>query len=858
MSINNSKIENKEENKKYWYPSSPIKNIIFRNNDMKVNLITNLMKIEISEKEQKLWIYSVSIEPELARDNFSLYSKIQRLIDKDLNIYFTKKMFSGYNLFASTNNPPQIIKITTYAEDVEYTVTLKFIGKFEMSSVINFEGENQRKKSIIERIIKSILLSNKNTIKFGNDRTIVKISQKNVYEADSNQNNKGSIYKGFFTSAQITENGLFLLVLNVNKYVNEVTADQKIYELRKKYKKFQESEIRKIVNDYFFHKTVLTIYGSYRTYRVKSVDFDASPVKTSINIRDGDVMKTVSIKDYFKRQYNINIINLEQPLIIVENKRRNINLLKSGNCNDYKNNQEMQIVYLIPELVFLTGNLEGEDTKDRRRNIISKTKLDPNKKMKEINEIKELINNNSSYKLYKGKDGTQHKSKTPSELSKEWGIIFGDNLSIISRVLPQPILLYGRDNEICPKNGIFRSGITRKSVLLNANNFVYIYDRRDNSDIRNCLKLLIEKGRSKGMQIDVNANEAKKVILENYSSWEDIYRYLGIIKAHAKEIKMIIVFLSSNLESYYSDLKSFFTNEVKVATQFVISKKLQDPRRAGSIMFNIVEQINIKIGGTNYYIDFYKEKISSKNKIYLILGLESRQSSQGKDYVMTASTSLYLNKMVTTIKSAKNFTDEKEKAIENLIALSLKELAKSAPHPPDYIILYRQGGNYVQNKQLAEEEVPYFKKYLKNRFKNYNPKFIYICCNLKANLKFFEKKNNGYFNPPSGLCVDSEVTQKDIYEFYIQPQFVNQGTATPTHYQVLYDESEDEAVENRLKMEQLQMLSFHLSFYYWTWSGAVRVPGALKLATTAMNFFTTHLKSKFEHENNQFINPEYI
>ena len=31
-----------------------------------------------------------------------------------------------------------------------------------------------------------------------------------------------------------------------------------------------------------------------------------------------------------------------------------------------------------------------------------------------------------------------------------------------------------------------------------------------------------------------------------------------------------------------------------------------DRKRAGSIMFNIVEQINTKMGGINFYIDFNK------------------------------------------------------------------------------------------------------------------------------------------------------------------------------------------------------------------------------------------------------------
>ena len=88
----------------------------------------------------------------------------------------------------------------------------------------------------------------------------------------------------------------------------------------------------------------------------------------------------------------------------------------------------------------------------------------------------------------------------------------------------------------------------------------------------------------------------------------------------------------------------------------------------------------------------------------------------------------------------------------------------------------------------------------------YGTKLYYICCNLKSDLKFFETEEHGiskaYFNPKSGLVIDDNVTQSDKFEFYIQPQFVNEGTATPCHYQVMYyDKSQNE--ENELKIEEI-------------------------------------------------------
>ena len=282
-------------------------------------------------------------------------------------------------------------------------------------------------------------------------------------------------------------------------------------------------------------------------------------------------------------------------------------------------------------------------------------------------------------------------------------------------------------------------------------------------------------------------------------------------------------------------------------------------------MFNIVEQINIKMGGTNFFIDFMGQKILNKNKVYLILGLENKQEKGETLFTMTSTISSNLDKTITSFKKCKNIKEEKDQTLKELFGKALQAMQiNKVPHPPDFIILYRQGGNYVQNKKMADNEVPVFLDFLNSKkaenkaFAKYNPKFIYVCCNLKAELKFFQKNNNSLSNPKSGLCVDSSITQKDKYEFYIQPQFVNQGTATPCHYQVLYEDRDLENEGNNLKLEELEIISFYLSFYYWTWAGAVRVPGALKLSTTAMDFCARHLGGKLCMPGETFMNPAFI
>ena len=74
-------------------------------------------------------------------------------------------------------------------------------------------------------------------------------------------------------------------------------------------------------------------------------------------------------------------------------------------------------------------------------------------------------------------------------MAQFWGINLGNNLKITGRILPQPKLIYvgknGTRNIINANNGFFRSGNIFEGVNLNVNNFIYVYDRKDNADIRN-------------------------------------------------------------------------------------------------------------------------------------------------------------------------------------------------------------------------------------------------------------------------------------------------------------------------------------------------------------------------------------
>jgi len=837
------------------YAKAPPKNNLLRKDDRIISLTSNLMKLTLKDPLQKVYIYSIEILPELAKDNFTLQKKIYKLIEQKLSPFFNKFTFAGLNLFGSTRDPKDEITIEENVEKTDYKITFKKVGALNFSEITTKQGLDQKKKNFIEKLIKDILLSSKDRVRFGTDRMVLSMDKDNIMRG----NDGSTIYKGFFTSAQITEIGLFLLVLNMNKYTSGKTMYEKIYQIMEegRHHHRNQDEIKQRIEDYIEeHRTVLTIYGSIRAYRIERIDFEKNPMNTSFNIKTQEGMKTVTIYNYYQQQYRQTIKHKDQPLLIAERKVKDKKLLK----NEEDKNKIEDLIYLVPELVLITGIENEAGSKSRRQDIISKTKTSPNQRMNEINKIHDLMNNDTP-KQFK-KNGELISTKSSKQLADEWGINLGENLSLEGRVLNQPKLIFN-NKPVIPKNGLFRTEEAYDGVSFTRDNFMYIYNRKDRADFRSIINNLFSKARMKRIKINVRPDELYSYGFNKAYNWEDIKYELRKINFNPK-LRMVMVFLDNNLEHYYNQLKEYLTNTIKVDSQFCQTRRLTDPKRAGSVMFNVVEQINIKMGGINFYIDTNN---LIKDKVYLIIGLESKKVGKDSiDYVLTFAYNQRLSRTHTIPRTCKNNAEEISKTLNELLDEAIKGLQKlgHAPHPPEYIIIYRQGGNHLQNVKTSQLEIPIFlgninqKKEKFESFRKYNTKLIYICCNLKGDLKFFEESKNGYSNPPSGLCIDERIVESGKYEFYLQPQFVNQGTATPCHYEVLYQDIDEKNPENNMSIEELENLSFQLSFYYWTWSGAVRVPGVLRLSTTAIDYYSRCLNHKLEFEGHKFTTPGFI
>lgn len=146
---------------------------------------------------------------------------------------------------------------------------------------------------------------------------------------------------------------------------------------------------------------------------------------------------------------------------------------------------------------------------------------------------------------------------------------------------------------------------------------------------------------------------------------------------------------------------------------------------------------------------------------------------------------------------------------------------------PFIVVVFRDGVSDSQRRTVLTEEVSAVKQAfakLKLVYPDFVcPKMIYTIVNKRTNARFYYELNGNIQNPPLGTVIDQKVVEKNGYDYFVMPAKANQGSMTPTHFHVVYDDSSR-------KCDDIQILSYRLCYAYYNWSGSIRVPAPCQYA----------------------------
>lgn len=136
---------------------------------------------------------------------------------------------------------------------------------------------------------------------------------------------------------------------------------------------------------------------------------------------------------------------------------------------------------------------------------------------------------------------------------------------------------------------------------------------------------------------------------------------------------------------------------------------------------------------------------------------------------------------------------------------------------------YRDGVGDGQLPVCREYEIPQMSNACRQIDDSYRPKITFIVVQKRINTRIFAVAGRDNLeNPLPGCVLDHTITRRNMYDFFLVPQSVRQGTVSPTHYIVVQDDSE-------FAPDILQRLSYKLCFLYYNWPGSIRVPACCQV-----------------------------
>nr|XP_034178827.1 piwi-like protein 1 [Osmia lignaria] len=709
--------------------------------------------------EKGLFNYEVKFNPDI--DSRPLRRK---LLNQHLQALGRTKVFDGVTLYL----PQKLKQDTTIFESIhpvdgsKVMLTMIYKKKQSMSENIPFFNV------LLGRVMRAL--------------SLVRIGQHsfNPKGIHSVPQHKLEVWPGYVTAINEYEGGLKLCIDARHRVMRTETVRDMMITFGNK-PNFKDAITRELIG-----LSVFTKYNN-KTYRVDDIAWDKNPTYTFD--KGGN---KITLLNYYKYHWNLEIKDTKQPLLVHNGKTK----LPTGETRE-------QLILLVPELCH-TASLSDSIRSDFRvmKDLDALTKMTPNARRDVFRHFVQEIQNND----------------IPREILAEWGLQLEPDLAEFKgRVFEPETIMFGKDCKYWSdtKPAEWSSAACRNPSLrtLNLNSWFVLHCQRDSKCALEFVQML--KNVTKVMGICVR--EPQLISLRD----DRIETFLQALRNNIREhVNLMVIVLPSNRTDRYSAIKRVCCVEMPVPSQVIISRTICRADKLKSITEKIALQINCKLGGALWALAIPMDNC-------MICGIDVYhagigQSTKGSVAGFVAS----LDKLLTTWHSKICLQGQHQELIDMLqicMISALKAYHKHNQHYPDRIIVYRDGVGDGQIETVAKYEVKQLLAILKNIEPNYQPTLTVIIVQKRITTRLFAKLPMGLENPPPGTIVDSYITKPYLYDFYLVSQNIRQGTVSPTHYIVAYD-------NKNMKPEHLQRLTYKLCHLYYNWPGTIKVPAPCQYA----------------------------
>lgn len=254
------------------------------------------------------------------------------------------------------------------------------------------------------------------------------------------------------------------------------------------------------------------------------------------------------------------------------------------------------------------------------------------------------------------------------------------------------------------------------------------------------------------------------------------------------------------------------------------ASELNKNQRGGTFFANLALKFNLKTGGMAHKVTGIPEPFASDT---MIMGIDVTHPSPD-----SADTAPSIAAVIASTTSEMCNWPGSVRAQTRKVEMikELREMCKERLHLwqernqklPAKVIVYRDGvseGQYeiVQTSEISALKLAFEDMYPDTPDKQ-RPKLTVIIVGKRHHSRFFptSDKMTRSSNCVPGTVVDRGITQRGLFEFYLQSHAALQGTARPAHYVVIKD-------ENCLTTDNLQQFTYQLCHLFHRATKAVSI-----------------------------------
>lgn len=612
-------------------------------------------------------------------------------------------------------------------------------------------------------------------------------------------------WKGFYQSLRPTQQGLSLVVdKSCTAFVQAMPVPQYVTQMlnrRDLSRELTDSERRTVKKGLIGLRVVVTHRGNMRMkFTVTGIsDRPLRQITFPVDRDDGGEPEMVSIVDYFRNTYGMDLRLLNMPCL-VKGRGDKPALFPMEVCN-------------IDQGQHYKKKLNNQQVTEMLR--IACTRPDQRK-----NEILQTVRANN----YDQDPYTQ-----------EFGMQISPELTQVqARILDPPKLQYRGGGPFIPEAGAWN--IRSKQLLETppVNKWAVInFSRMDLGQVEAYfMNNFFGVCRASGLQF----NPRPFVPFSGGNPANPDPVLWGVCKTAAggqrppegvAPLDILFCILPDNNAILYGNIKRLCETEIGVVTQCMLSKNLLkgSPQYAA----NVALKVNVKVGGRNTALldalNYRLPLVAQRDSPTIVFGADVTHGATDDTSPSIAAVVANMDwPHMTKFRCVLSAQKSNQEIIENLYVPPttrdgkgggiIKELLTAyylaTKMQPKRILFFRDGVSEGQFDAVRMYEIAAIKNACFSLSEQYDPPLTFVVVQKRHHTRLFPtepRQGDRSGNTKPGTVVDTRICHPREFDFYLCSHAGIQGTSRPAHYHVLFD-------QNGFTSDSLQELTYSMCYTY--------------------------------------------